>query len=219
MNNTNNNGNGRGIFIAVVGIATLIVTAIGATFAYFVASATGNTNKVAANSATFALGLTESYDIRTQLIPVTDAIMDTSYSTKNCKVYSAAGGSTQYDGCSTYTFTVTNNANVSQTIHVSFKTGYKTFTNLYYILYDGADNAGTAVTTAKAVPANNATDSNIVSATLAAGASKTYTVSLWIHETSGNQTTADSGKTFTGTVTISSANGSSNITGVINQAS
>ncbi len=220
MNNTNDS-NGRGIFLAVVGIATLIITAVGATFAYFVASASGNTGKAAANSASFAntLKIQESYDARSQLIPVTDANMATSYSTKDCKGYSAAGGATQYDLCSTYTFKIINNAAVAQTVHIDFKTNTKTFTNLYYILYDGADNAGSAVTTAKATPAVNGTDKDIASATIAAGGNTTFTVVLWIHETSGDQTAADSGKTFTGTVSITTDTGTSHITGVINQVS
>ena len=226
MDNTNNNGNGRGIFLAVVGIATLIVTAIGATFAYFVASATGNTNKVAANSASFTLSMTESYDIRTQLIPVTEAIMKQSFgqtSPNDCKVYSAAGGSTQYDACSTYTFTVTNTSTAAQTIFITLTTTYTNFGNLYYMIVDGADNSSATPTVRKAagaVPAagtNNAAK-NIVNDTLAAtNGSHTYTLILWINEKNSDQTSADSGKRYTGTITVSSGTGTSNITGVINQ--
>ena len=34
----NNNNNGKGIFYGVIGVATLVVAIIGATFAYFAAS-------------------------------------------------------------------------------------------------------------------------------------------------------------------------------------
>ena len=36
------NNNGRGIFYGVIGVATLVVAIIGATFAYFSASAANN---------------------------------------------------------------------------------------------------------------------------------------------------------------------------------
>ena len=139
----------------------------------------------------------------------------------DCKGYSAAGGATQYDLCSTYTFTVNNTASVAQTIYVTFSTVASNFTNLYYMIVDGADNSGatpTERTTAKAVPASATPDSNIVTDTLdATNGTHTYTVIMWVNETTNDQTEADSGKSFTGTVTVSSANGQNNITGVIAQ--
>jgi hypothetical protein len=91
------------------------------------------------------------------------------------------------------------------------------------MLVDGADNSSATPTVRKAasavpaVGANNAAK-NIANDTLAASSgSHTYTLILWIHETNGDQTAADSGKSFTGTITVSSGTGTSNITGVINQ--
>ena len=40
--NEQKNNNGRGIFYGVIGVATLVVAIIGATFAYFTATATNN---------------------------------------------------------------------------------------------------------------------------------------------------------------------------------
>ena len=55
MNERNNNG--RGIFYGVIGVATLVVAIIGATFAYFTASA-NNENVITGNMASIDMGLT-----------------------------------------------------------------------------------------------------------------------------------------------------------------
>ena len=49
--------NGKGIFYGVIGVATLIVAIIGATFAYFTATA-NDTSTIQGNAATVSLGLT-----------------------------------------------------------------------------------------------------------------------------------------------------------------
>lgn len=68
------NNKSRGIFLGVLSVATLIVSIIGATFAYFVASANGKENAVQAGTANVAgtLTLTETVDYRQNMIPVTE---------------------------------------------------------------------------------------------------------------------------------------------------
>ena len=48
------NKNGQGIFYGVIGVATLVVAIIGATFAYFSASVTGNGDNIEGNTANVA---------------------------------------------------------------------------------------------------------------------------------------------------------------------
>ena len=55
MNNENHN-NGRGIFYGVIGVATLVVAIIGATFAYFTATQSNNT-AISGNAASVSFGL------------------------------------------------------------------------------------------------------------------------------------------------------------------
>ena len=43
----------------------------------------------------------------------------------------------------------------------------------------------------------------------------TYTVVLFINETDGDQTTDDSGKTFTGTISATTSSKTSSVTGVL----
>ena len=56
MNNENHN-NGRGIFYGVIGVATLVVAIIGATFAYFTASQSSNAGDITGNAASVSFGL------------------------------------------------------------------------------------------------------------------------------------------------------------------
>ena len=64
------NNNGRGIFYGVIGVATLVVAIIGATFAYFSASAASN-NAINVKSTEITLSITgETRNFYSDLIPV-----------------------------------------------------------------------------------------------------------------------------------------------------
>ena len=219
----------KGIFLGVVGVATLIVAIIGATFAYFVANASGNTGKVQAGAANVAgtLTLTETVDYRQNMIPVTEALMKTSYKRADaatgagngrCEGYSAAGGNTVYNLCSIYQFKVSNTASIAQTIYASLTANTNTFTNLKYCIFEGeAGTSDTEKVACRDMPTAGNTDSNIFSELISATTgTHTYTLVMYINETSEDQTTADSGKAFTGTISITSADGSNNMTGAIN---
>ena len=223
------NNKSRGIFLGVLSVATLIVSIIGATFAYFVASASGNTDKVQAGAASVAgtLTLSETVDYRQNMIPVTETIMKTSYKrtdaatgtgTGRCEGYSAAGGNTVYNLCSIYQFTVSNTASIAQTIYASLTANTNTFTNLKYCIFEGeAGTSDTEKVACRNMPAKGTTDSNVFSELIpATTGTHTYTLVMYINETEGDQTSADSGKAFTGTISITSADGSNNMTGAIN---
>lgn len=222
------NNKSRGIFLGVLSVATLIVSIIGATFAYFVANASGNTGKVQADAANVAgtLTLTETVDYRQNMIPVTDALMKTSYKrteeatgtgTGRCEGYSAAGGNTVYNLCSIYQFKVSNTASIAQTIYASLTANTNTFTNLKYCIFEGeAGTSDTEKVACRNMPTAGNTDSNIFSELIpATTGTHTYTLVMYINETEGDQTTADSGKAFTGTISITSADGSNYMTGAL----
>ena len=223
------NNKSRGIFLGVLSVATLIVSIIGATFAYFVANASGNTGKVQAGAANVAgtLTLTETVDYRQNMIPVTEEIMKTSYKrteaatgtgTGICEGYSAAGGNTVYNLCSIYQFTVSNTASIAQTIYASLTANTNTFTNLKYCIFEGeAGTSDTEKVACRNMPTEGSTDSNIFSEIIPAKdgttpSTHTYTLVMYINETTGDQTTADSGKAFTGTISITSGDGKNYMT-------
>lgn len=222
------NNKSRGIFLGVLSVATLIVSIIGATFAYFVANANGKENAVQAGAANVAgtLTLTETVDYRQNMIPVTETLMKTSYKrteaatgtgTGRCEGYSAAGGNTVYNLCSIYQFTVSNSASIAQTIYASLTANTNTFTNLKYCIFEGEAGASdTEKVACRDMPAKGTTDSNVFSELIpATTGTRTYTLVMYINETGGNQTPTDSGKTFAGTISITSGDGTNYMTGAL----
>jgi len=225
------NNNGKGIFYGVIGVATLVVAIIGATFAFFSATATGADNQLAANSVQVAGTLTidDTADFRTSMIPVEKSIMLESYNDHDCKGYSKAGGTQEYDLCSTYDFTISNSATVAQTVYFSLESVLNTYVdqgtqgNLMYCMYakDAVTEGSELGTTCKKVPAQGSTDSQFYSDVIAAATNattpgkKSYTIVLYINETTQDQTKFDSGKAFTGQLTATTAGGSGNVTGVL----
>lgn len=72
--------NGRGIFYGVIGVATLVVAIIGATFAYFTATATNATN-ITGNMASVSFGLdvhkvTTADDKKGGMIPMSNSMVE-----------------------------------------------------------------------------------------------------------------------------------------------
>ena len=223
------NNNGRGIFYGVIGVATLVVAIIGATFAYFSVTAGGNTGKAAASSVSLS-GTLEWTDtaqqIGSKLIPATKAIMLQSYGLsgdKHCKGKSAAGGEVFYDLCSTYDFSIKNTAEVDQTVYFTLASVTNTFGhettegNLTFCLYKkDAVTEGSELGDCKKVAAAGASVNNFSSDIITAGGTNEYVLVLYINELGNqDQTLQDSGKTFTGTMTVSTANGEAKVTGSV----
>ena len=144
-----NNNNGRGIFYGVIGVATLVVAIIGATFAYFTASVTRNNAITNVQATTLSLNIiNEKNNFRTDMIPV-DA--DGNGSLFKTFPSLAAGDGLKGSGCrdlvgnsicSVYEFTIENpSETVAQTVVGSLKVVTNGFTNLRYALFKGADSA------------------------------------------------------------------------------
>lgn len=158
MNNNGERNNSRGIFYAVIGVATLVVTIVGATFAFFSATTNSPVNAVATNSATVSLGFTPvATGIKTALIPIDESLE---------RFPSVVGTGTtdcQDDNgnniCSVYQFTISNpSPTAAQRIYVTLTPNTNEFSNLHYAVFKGDDAQikgtsnkykvnGTAVTT------------------------------------------------------------------------
>jgi len=105
MNEHGNNG--KGIFYGVIGVATLIVAIIGATFAYFTATGINN-NVIKGNAATisFSLAVTKETTIdesKGGLIPMTDGMVGAAISASTPCMDEADNAV-----CQIYKITVTN---------------------------------------------------------------------------------------------------------------
>ena len=204
MNNNEGKNNSQGIFYAVIGVATLVVTIVGATFAFFSATANSPVNAVATNSATVDLTFTPvATGVKGALIPVNEALP------RFASVVGTAETDCKDDNgnniCSVYQFTITNpSQTASQRIYVSLTPNVNEFINLKYAVFKGADSDikgkdgvqydvdGTAVTTSPITLAP-------LEQVLSANSSVTYTIVLWLHETGNVQSDATVARCATGT--------------------
>lgn len=216
--------NGRGIFYGVMGVATLVVAIVGATFAYFAASTNGATGAAAANSANVSGTLKITQDgqyVAPDLIPASSKTMlasfaqtgDATAKTGKCRGASAANKEGNYGMCSYYTFTVTNTSSVATQVYLSLKTDGNNFDDSFkYCVYEGETTDATAQA-CKTVPTGT---EQFASVNLAASTgSKQYTIVLYYENTAEDQTSGGAGKAYTGTVSASTSDGANQIVGYI----
>ena len=109
MNNEKNNG--KGIFYGVIGVATLIVAIIGATFAYFTATQSAGNDVITGNAATVSFGLavekvTTVDEEKGGLIPMTDGMVEKAVT--NASTKGACVDDTDAAVCQIYKITVSN---------------------------------------------------------------------------------------------------------------
>lgn len=213
MEKQQKNKDGKGVFLVIMSVATLIIAALGATFAYFTASVTGDT-PVSVQSYEFAttLSITPSLPVATpknNLIPLNDedlfdamgqdCIDDDGYLV--CKVYDLTFSNTGAK--------VTLNGELVTTINDGF-------TNMKYQLLDSTGQAITG-SNATTVPVADATSQitfadgantiEIGAGTAESPTTATYKIVIWL---SNVKTDAqdEQGKNYEGKLTFTSSNGS-----------
>lgn len=154
------NKNGRGIFYGVIGVATLVVAIIGATFAYFTATANTSATPVTATGGTVSLTATSTAQkMSTKMIPldVENANFAKGGFVGDAATTTGAGDCHDKRGneiCSVFTVTLANPSDSSQKIFTTFVPTANTFTNLYMAIFKGtianvnASTAGWNVATA-----------------------------------------------------------------------
>ena len=229
-----NNRKGPGIFYAVVGVATLVVAIIGATFAYFSASDTkADITGTTAESGGITLTVTPVTDKTTKLIPLNlvtgqgekddvDQFADALGTTKGASCKDSNGNTV----CQVYSVYVKNNSTTSAiqvrgTLNLASES-----TNMKWQLLNNATSttrAEFATVVDKGVTGNitvvgntggTATDKTAASQNLAANGEATYYVLVWLEETGAAQESADANKSFTGTVTFNAVDANGEESGV-----
>lgn len=127
MNNERNNG--RGIFYGVIGVATLVVAIIGATFAYF--TATASNNIITGNMAKVSLSLavtkvTKADELKGGMIPLSNGMVEQAVNKiyKNTEPKESGEGTEEVDRvciddngnavCQIYKITITNDSTAGQ---------------------------------------------------------------------------------------------------------
>lgn len=201
------NRKGTGVFYAVVGVATLVVAIIGATFAYFSASQT-NTDVAGttASGANLSLVVTRVSDEATNknMIPMKTTDLQKGVTGTNNRSCIDANGNTV---CQVYKVTVGNG---SADIGINVKGTMKLETTATNMKWEVLTDAATV--DAEATVFEKGTDSIIVANQLltstanAATASADFYIVIWLEETNGPQDTADAGMTFNGTIKFDGVN-------------
>ncbi len=193
--------NGKGIFYGVIGVATLIVAIIGATFAYFTATAS-NTSTIAGNAASVGLKLDivhVSTAANKGLVPQKEAALSSAMKGVNSTAGADdacvdANGNTV---CQVYKITVQNTGTAEAKLNGTLDLTKNSVTNLKWAIVSDFDSNPTTST-----PSGSSLGESV---TLGASASQEYYVVIWINETDAPQ--EDTGN-FTGTVAFNAADGS-----------
>ena len=215
------NRKGTGVFYAVVGVATLVVAIIGATFAYFSASATNNTAITGETAEAANLGLeVKKLDTATGgLIPMHDNLADKGVK-KNCV---DSNGNTV---CHVYEIKLTNG---KSPVNIN---GSLTFTSTTQnIVYDitvanaastsTLDDLSTEIGKATTGVAFGTPGTLADSVAFTANEVKYYYVTVWLHEIGDKQEDVDAGQksAYTGTVTFNAvgSNGTNGVTATFSE--
>lgn len=203
------NGNGKGIFYGVIGVATLVVAIIGATFAYFSATAS-NADTIKGTAATAGLDLAVrkvSTDAAAGLIPMNDTDVakglagDSATHNKMCV---DKNGNTV---CQVYEIKVTNKGTSSAVVKGDVTITGESFANLKWQLLTGtSDNALSTTTTYNPISTTSLVASQQLAVASQSGDSATYYIMVWISNLVSDQSNVDKGN-FSGVVTFNSADG------------
>ena len=197
-----NNGK-RGFLFAIIGVVTLIVAVVGATYAYFSATATsdqysGKTLSVNLSKPTVEL-VSNTGQNGQGLIPIYDGTVS-GHPTQLPTAVSAAKNcvdKNEYTVCHIYKVTINNTGDDATTIDTSVSLNKGGSTYLKWASMTGANTFGTIQPTLLGDDVD-----------LAGKGSVTQYFVVYLSNTGDNQTTDDSGKTYTGTVTITASTGS-----------
>ena len=210
----NENNGGKGLFYGVIGVATLIVAIIGATFAWFTATAAGD-QKTTVKSGSLTINYTDSTTmVATNLKPATEAQVKAAYANNNC----AHTGDVNESVCSVYQFTVTNTGSLYAVLSASLSdfaittaedrgvntgvtgdTGENAVTTseevtegkFKYAVVDTAPGTAGTFTGAALASASNI---NLTSNRLAPGAHTTQYIVVWLDSSANNSYQAVSAK-------------------------
>ena len=153
-NQTVSENKGRGLFYAVIAVATFIIMAVGATFAYFTATTNSANSSVKTGSTTLKLKYIsyQSGWMNKDLIPADSEVVEYSFENQNdttIKPDSATGDASYTllkNGlckddfgnsiCSVYVFQVKNDANSPQTVSLNVVSEVNQFSSLNAMAYE-----------------------------------------------------------------------------------
>ncbi|MGM9876839.1 MAG: hypothetical protein ACI310_06410 [Bacilli bacterium] len=198
-----NNRKGPGVFYAVVGVATLVVAIIGATFAFFSATATDTTNVTGttATGANLTLTVTRVSDAATaaNMVPMLDTDLQKGVTGTASKSCIDANGNTV---CQVYKVNIANGSNIAVNVKGTMTLNGGGATNMKWQVLTDATTVNASADTIAA-----GSEGVIVgNQALTAESNHDFYIVVWLHETNSDQTDPDAGKTFTGSITFNGVN-------------
>lgn len=230
----------RGIFLGIVGVLTLIVAIVGASFAYFSVNAKSTDNAVTVTAASVQIVFEDGNIIEAnQLIPSSQAIaLETQRRALAGEKYDNGEGvqvpyeickdDKGYTVCGTYDFSLTNggasSVDIKAYIEPTTEGIDRRFTNLKYILYNITDvtestpadqKNGTQIHTGNMSYERFGIIGNSLDDTvtiLGNGTTNKYRLFFWLNEAGGPQD-EEQGATFMGTIHVELVGAGSGITG------
>jgi len=148
-----NQENGKGIIFGVLGILTLIIAIMGASLAYFTASAMSGEDPIEVTAATVTISYIQGQILRAnELIPATSTVVDWAYergvdeeTQEDMQCKDAKG----YEVCSVFRFDASNEAgrndqriigSITTTTDLAALEQENEFRNLSYTVYTVSDN-------------------------------------------------------------------------------
>ena len=199
--NENNNG-GKGLFYGVIGVATLIVAIIGATFAWFTATAGGDT-KTVVKTGTLSVEYVSSGEGAGKVVdasnlkPATTAQVLAAYKAGDCKFADDATDATETI-CAFAKVTVKNTGTLYANIDADFnitKNEYKDNKLMYSVFTtDPTTLTGAPVGADVTLPSAQA---------IAPQATNSFTVLLWLDQTAVNTgENSNANRTFTAGINV-----------------
>ena len=201
----NENNNGRGLFYGVIGVATLIVAIIGATFAYFSVNASiTNNNGISGDTVNVSETTITGTLTRVTPSPVSMVPLKTTDLGKGITGADGKGQCIDENGakvCDIYTLTIKNTSSAPVSLAGNLTITAKDMTDLRWSLLK-------STTSAEGATAKEVSNTEIVANELLAAETgeKTSPFVIWFNETELEQNT-QAGKSYTGTVTFTAANG------------
>lgn len=226
------NKNGQGIFYGVIGVATLVVAIIGATFAYFSASATatgdnvtGGTNDDLATALSVEVTRVNKLPTNVASIDLVPTDIDGASASSINTAVAAKCEAKGYTGCHIYridaksTQTVANASVLLNSLTVSgTNLGTNGAADWMYSIYQGTDATATAV-----IEGGNGAFSTVPAAgfdmhknaAMTANQTYTYYLLIYLHDDGTAQNEAgenNSTGTYTGSISMNAAGGKASAT-------
>ncbi len=191
--------NKQGLFLVILGIATLVIAIAGATFAYFSATVVGN-SPVNATSYQFAVTLTVTQELPSTTPSKGDKLIPLNESDMGTAVTNSCVDTNGYAACKVYKLRFNNTSGQAITLSGNLTATTNGFSNFYYKVtaVDGATSSLTGSGTK--IEGQTPVTDGLTNLSIGTGEHDMYLI-LYIKNLTTNQS-GDQNQSFVGTLTF-----------------